>query len=297
MRKPLLLCISVCWVLAVAICASPKGRVSRAATQVQPPTAPSNTQQPPISPTLPPIIATPQTTPAPPPLTIVIDAAHGGADDGAKGANGVNEKDVVLALARGCRAELAQRGYRVVMTRDSDADPTFDERAAMANQFASSVFVSLHVASTGTPGTVRVYYDRFAAPFTIAAPASTASPGAPPITNTAQPPPISAPSNPALLPWRRAQASFDDQSHLFADLVQSALAQKLSGSSPASLAAAVRDLRSIAAPAIAIEISNIGSPNVSTLESMSPSIATAIAQALTSFHPSQSINGTAAGVR
>jgi N-acetylmuramoyl-L-alanine amidase len=292
-RKPLLLCISVYLVLAVAICASPKGRARapRPATQVQPLTSPSNTQQPPISPTLPPIIAAPQTTPAPPPLTVVIDAAHGGADDGAKGANGINEKDVVLALARGCRAELTQRGYRVVMTRDSDADPTFDERAFMANQFANSVFVSLHVASTGTPGTVRVYYDRFAAPFTIA---PTASPGAPPVTNTAQPP-TTAPPNPALLPWRRAQASFDDQSHLFADLVQSALVQKFSGSPPASLPAAVRDLRSIAAPAIAIEISNIGSPNVSTLESMSPSVAAAIAQALTSFHPSQFMNGAAGG--
>jgi N-acetylmuramoyl-L-alanine amidase len=226
-------------------------------------------------------------------LTIVVDAAHGGADNGARGANGLNEKDVVLALARGVRAELTRQGYRVVMTRDSDADPTFDDRAALANQFADAIFVSLHVASTGTPGTVRVYYYRLATPFTISLPDTSAA-----TANGAMPP---APTLPAalngegLVPWRQAQAPSIDGSHRLADLVQSGLAQKFSGSPASSASASVRDLRSVAAPAIAIEVSSISSPGVSALEAMSPSIASVIAQSVAVFRPAGIINGASNG--
>lgn len=277
MRKPFFLCLAVLFVLAVAICAPLKGsRLS------QTPAAPS---QVPVSPTLPPIISTSQ-IPAEPPVTIVIDAAHGGADDGARGANGLKEKDIVLALARGCRAELTQRGYRVVMTRDGDSDPSFDDRAAIANQFSNAFFVTLHIASTGTSNTVRVYYDRIAAPYTMSAAAGSSAPIAPPPQSM----PMGAASQIELLPWRQAQASFDDASHRFADLVQTELTQKFSGSPANSMSAAIRDLRSVATPAIAIEISNIGSPNVSALEQMSPPIASAIAQAVAAIHSTTSAN-------
>ncbi len=275
----------MCFAVAIAICLPQAWSALRAAQQ--PP-------QVPISPTLPPIIATPQNTPAEPPLTIVIDAAHGGADDGARGANGLKEKDVVLALARGCRAELTQRGYRVVLTRDGDSDPTFDDRATIANRFADSFFVTLHVASTGTPGTVRVYYDQAVAPYTM--PASAAGPSGSPNVAPLQSPAAVPPNQPELLPWRHAQASFDDASHRFADLVQAELAQKFSGSPANSVSAAVRDLRSIATPAIAIEISNIGSPNVSVLEQMSPSIAVAISDAVAALHTATNANSGANAV-
>lgn len=224
----------------------------------------------------------PQNTPTAPSLTIVLDAAHGGTDNGARGSNGISEKDVVLALVRGCRAELTTRGYRVVMTRDSDADPTFDDRAAMANQFADSIFISLHVASTGTPGTVRVYYDRVASAYTMTMLPAGSTPGAAAVPS----PPIVPPASVTeLTSWRKAQVSFDDASHRLADMVQAGLAQKFSGSPTNSIPAAVRDLRSVAAPAIDVEISNINSPNVATLEAMSPSIATSVAQAIAQFHP------------
>ncbi|HEY6466889.1 MAG TPA: N-acetylmuramoyl-L-alanine amidase [Candidatus Acidoferrales bacterium] len=278
MRKPLFLYIFFCVAFAVTIGAPLELPVSWAQTESAPPPPPP---QAPVSPSLPPIIATPQNTPTEPPLTIVLDAAHGGTDNGARGSNGISEKDVVLALVRGCRAELTTRGYRVVMTRDSDADPTFDDRAALANQFADAIFVSLHVASTGTPSTVRVYYDRIASAYTM----TTLPPGATPGTV----PPPTRPVMPAepiseLISWRKAQVSFDDASHRFADMVQAGLAQKFSGSPTNSIPAAVRDLRSVAAPAVDIEISNINSPNVATLESMSPSIASALAQAIAQFH-------------
>ncbi|MGH9573002.1 MAG: N-acetylmuramoyl-L-alanine amidase [Candidatus Acidiferrales bacterium] len=282
MRKSLALYVIAFFALAVAICAPLKGFDLRATARLPFSQSSAAPAQVPVSPTLPPIISTSPGAPAEPPLTIVIDAAHGGGDDGARGANGVKEKDVVLALARGCRAELTQRGYRVVMTRDSDSDPSFDDRATIANQFANAFFVTLHIASTGTPNTVRVYYDRVAVPYTM--PAAT---GAPVTTN----PPASA-SQIELLPWRQAQASFSDASRRFADLVQTDLTQNFSGSPANGTSAAIRDLRSIATPAVAIEISNIGSPNVSALEQMSPTIGSAIGQAAAAIHSAPNANGT-----
>jgi N-acetylmuramoyl-L-alanine amidase len=54
-------------------------------------------------------------------ICIVIDAGHGGADPGKIGVNGALEKDINLSLAEKLRDLLVQKGYRIVMTRESDA--------------------------------------------------------------------------------------------------------------------------------------------------------------------------------
>ncbi len=122
----------------------------------------------------------PQTSPAPPvpapqvpagPV-IVLDPAHGGTDTGARGPDGVVEKDSVLQIVQSMRAELEQRGYRVVTTRNDDTNPSYDDRAGIANAYPGAVFVSIHISSTGKPGTARAYYDRFGTPIALA-PAST----------------------------------------------------------------------------------------------------------------------------
>lgn len=94
---------------------------------------------------------------AAPVRTVVLDAGHGGADEGARGTSGVMEKDLTLALAQVARSVLVQHGFHVVMTREGDQDPTFDERSGKANGERNAVFLSFHVSSTGTPGTVRCY--------------------------------------------------------------------------------------------------------------------------------------------
>ena len=82
--------------------------------------------------------------------TIAIDPGHGGDDEGAKGANGVREKDLTLAVARRLRKVLESRlGVRVLLTRDDDRNVPIDERAALANNNKADLFVSLHAnAST-----------------------------------------------------------------------------------------------------------------------------------------------------
>ncbi len=74
--------------------------------------------------------------------TIVIDPGHGGKDPGAVG-NGLNEKDVALAVGLKLRAILQEQGYRVIMTRSDDRFITLAKRG----RFKGDVFVSLHCNS------------------------------------------------------------------------------------------------------------------------------------------------------
>jgi len=209
----------------------------------------------------------------PPVGVIVLDPAHGGTDTGARGETSV-EKDIVLQIARTVRTELERGGYRVVMTRNDDSSVSYDDRAAVANAHPDAIFITLHVSSTGTAGTVRVYYDQFAAP---APPA--AAPG-----NAKPQPPLS----PGLAVWEEAQRPYLDASHRLADLIQSGLAQVFSGSPVTASGAAVRGLRSVAAPAVAIEISSVSVSNADSLIATAGPLASAIEQAASVFRQASS---------
>lgn len=52
--------------------------------------------------------------------TIIIDAGHGGMDGGASAADGTQEKDINLAIAKALQAEIAAYPANVVMTREDD---------------------------------------------------------------------------------------------------------------------------------------------------------------------------------
>lgn len=198
--------------------------------------------------------------------TVVLDPAHGGTDPGARGSTGAVEKDVVVLLARAARGELERQGMRVVMTRDGDQNPSFDDRAAIANAPRDAVFLSFHVSTTGQAGTVRVYSFNFSAP-----------PQAPSGGTTA--------AAAVLREWGDAQKSYVDLSRRLADLIQVQLAQKFSGSPEISSSVAVRGLRSVAAPAVAIEVSSITVEDPKALESMAGPLAAALARAVAAFRP------------
>ena len=51
------------------------------------------------------------------PITVVIDAGHGGFDRGGIPGQRIAEKDMTLDVARRLKSVLAASGYRVVMTR------------------------------------------------------------------------------------------------------------------------------------------------------------------------------------
>lgn len=76
-------------------------------------------------------------------LQIVIDAGHGGWDNGAS-YNGRLEKDDNLRLALEVEKQLTAQGVPVLMTRSTDVFVELADRAAIANAAHADLFVSLH---------------------------------------------------------------------------------------------------------------------------------------------------------
>jgi N-acetylmuramoyl-L-alanine amidase len=84
---------------------------------------------------------------------IVVDAGHGGPDNGMTGPIGVGprivEKNVTLSVARLLAAELRNSGVDVLMTRTRDTLIALSDRGRIANRSKGDVFVSVHVNATG----------------------------------------------------------------------------------------------------------------------------------------------------
>jgi N-acetylmuramoyl-L-alanine amidase len=97
------------------------------------------------------------------PITVVIDAGHGGYDRGGIPGQRVSEKDMTLDVARRLKSVLAASGYRVVMTRDSDVFIPLGTRCAIANSNRNAIFVSVHFNSAtrgGASGIETYFYSR-----------------------------------------------------------------------------------------------------------------------------------------
>jgi N-acetylmuramoyl-L-alanine amidase len=76
--------------------------------------------------------------------TVVLDAGHGGEDEGAVSPAGVYEKDLVLDISKRLSAELRRRQLAVVLTRDTDRFVSLEERTSLANDVGGDLFVSIH---------------------------------------------------------------------------------------------------------------------------------------------------------
>lgn len=77
--------------------------------------------------------------------TIVLDAGHGGSQPGCIGKSGIMEKDLTLALTLALRKKLADAGYQVLLTRDTDRTVSLPDRTAFANKNKADLCVSIHV--------------------------------------------------------------------------------------------------------------------------------------------------------
>ncbi len=189
---------------------------------------------------------------------MVLDPAHGGTDPGARGTEGIMESDEVLQFATATKRALEAQGFQVILTREGNENPSFDDRSARANAQRGAVFITLHIASTGLTGTARVYVE----------------------------PEVPASNNiTGLIPWDRAQAPFLSLSRKLGDLVQQELSKRFKGSPDTLQTAPVRQLRTTAAPAIAVEISSVSVKERAELDRMVPGVAESIARGLTDFRP------------
>jgi N-acetylmuramoyl-L-alanine amidase len=76
---------------------------------------------------------------------VVIDPGHGGGDHGTRTPLGLTEKELTLDIARRTSTRLAEAGFQVELTRDTDRRISLRDRALAANERRADVFVSIHV--------------------------------------------------------------------------------------------------------------------------------------------------------
>jgi N-acetylmuramoyl-L-alanine amidase len=186
-----------------------------------------------------PIIAeeTPEAQPGPPLPAVVLDAAHGGPETGAQGHDGVLEKDLVAQYVAQVRlALLATKKYRIVLTRLGDNNPTPEQRETLANLARPFVFLTFHAGNLGSSSPRVVVY-------TYRSPT-----GALPALN------VEALS---FIPWRLAQQVHLERSRQLAQILQQQFTQTGSLVTGETAEAPLRALRSINAPAVAIEVGSL----------------------------------------
>ncbi|EFG31338.2 N-acetylmuramoyl-L-alanine amidase [Simonsiella muelleri] len=82
---------------------------------------------------------------------IMLDPGHGGEDPGAISPNGLQEKEVVLAIARETKKRLEALGYKVYMTRNEDVFIPLKVRTQKAQHVQADLFVSIHADSVNRP--------------------------------------------------------------------------------------------------------------------------------------------------
>ena len=80
-------------------------------------------------------------------FVVVLDPGHGGAETGAQGRTGTQEKEVTLDVAKRLKALVERPGVTVLLTRNEDGVVALDDRTALANQNHADLFLSIHVNS------------------------------------------------------------------------------------------------------------------------------------------------------
>jgi N-acetylmuramoyl-L-alanine amidase len=79
------------------------------------------------------------------PAVVVIDPGHGGHDSGTRGANGLQEKDVTLGIARILYQKLkATKNVHPILTRSGDTFITLRNRVRIAQKHHANLFISIH---------------------------------------------------------------------------------------------------------------------------------------------------------
>ena len=220
------------------------------------------TEAPATPPTAPPADAPPllDLAPAGALRTVVIDPGHGGADEGAHGPTGANEKAITMSVARRLKGSLEARlGVRVILTRDGDASVGLDERAAVANNNKADLFISLHANASVRPSVTgaEVFYLSLDEYGDEAQRAMSAAGEALPVFGGGT-------RDIEVVPWRLAQARHIERSGAFARLLETALRERVTMSPRALMQAPLRVLVGANMPAVLIEIGFITNPQQET---------------------------------
>lgn len=194
--------------------------------------------------------APPPAAPAQPHFVVVLDAAHGGADTGARIDDRLLEKDLVLALSVRLRSMLTAHGIPVITTREADANLPAVNRAELANHAVAAACISLHATATGSG--IHLFTSSL------------------------------APTAPARFPpWQTAQSAYITQSLRLSSEVNSAMAR---AQVPVGLGrTSMQPLDSFACPALAVEAAPLAAhgANSKPMALSDPDYQARLAEALT----------------
>jgi N-acetylmuramoyl-L-alanine amidase len=86
-------------------------------------------------------------------ITVVLDAAHGGKDAGAKNAEGVEEKELTLKVTNKLSELAPEYNIVIVPTRVDDVYPSLQERVDKGNATHADMFISVHLNKNGADAT------------------------------------------------------------------------------------------------------------------------------------------------
>ncbi|MGH9355746.1 MAG: N-acetylmuramoyl-L-alanine amidase, partial [Terriglobia bacterium] len=196
---------------------------------------------------------------------IVLDAGHGGSDSGARSRDGVLEKNVTAAIVRKLASMLQATGkYRIVLTRSGDSDPSFEQRSVAANTVRPVAFVSFHAGELGGRSPVIAVY--------------TYRPSSAPAGASA--------GSPLFIAWNQVQELEQTPSNQLAQILEKHFSQMAGVVLPPLARAPVRQLRSIAAPAAAVETGTLSPAEDAGLiaeDGFEQQVASAAAAALEQF--------------
>jgi len=196
-----------------------------------------------------------------PRFVVVLDAAHGGDDNGGQLGASVAEKTVTLDLSVRLRSLLTARGMQVITTREGNVSLTNDARVQIANHAGSgagaAACLSLHASQTGSG--VHIF-----------------------VSSLAPAPPS------RFLAWKTAQAPFVTRSLRLASVVNSAFerggdtGETTAGPIAVNLArTSLPTVDSMTCPAVALEIAPIrGEDRKVVTEVTDPQYQTQVVQAL-----------------
>lgn len=79
------------------------------------------------------------------PITVVIDAGHGGSDAGARSLNGVLEKDLDLAIAKKIRQLNTNPSVKILLTRETDVFQQLKDKVDWTVKQKPDAFISIHI--------------------------------------------------------------------------------------------------------------------------------------------------------
>ena len=232
-------------------------------TEAPPPVTPST---PGTQPPAPPPGQVPVVPGEPPPLldlpppgglrAIVIDPGHGGDETGAKGSQGIVEKNITLSVARRLKAALETRlGVRVLLTREGDQTVPLDQRASLANNNKADLFISLHANASMRPGVsgAEVFFLSLTEYGDEALEAARAQSETLPVLGGGN-------RDIEVVLWEMAQARHIEQSAAFAKAIEASLRERVPMSPRSLQQASFRVLVGANMPAVLVEMGFLTNP-------------------------------------